>query len=137
MFGPSYYSFDHGPVHFLVLDDIQWSFDDQSGKGKYRGGLGPEQMQFIRRDLELIPENQLVVLLMHIPLTDVHDRHGLYRLIEQRPFCISISGHTHHHEHVWIDGKDGWNGPQPHHHMINVTVSGSWWTVWMSSSAAL
>lgn len=24
VFGPSYYSFDYGPVHFLVLDDIEW-----------------------------------------------------------------------------------------------------------------
>ena len=66
--------------------------------------------------------------MMHIPLTDTNDRHGLYRLIEQRPFCISISGHTHHHEHVWITRDDGWEGPQPHHHIINVTVCGSWWS---------
>src|SRR5690606_14804136 len=66
--------------------------------------------------------------MMHIPLTDTHDRHGLYRLIEERPFCISISGHTHHHEHVWITREDGWEGPEPHHHIINVTVCGSWWS---------
>ena len=24
-FGPNYYSFDHGPVHFIVLDDVDWS----------------------------------------------------------------------------------------------------------------
>ena len=23
-FGPNYYSFDHGPVHFIVLDDVEW-----------------------------------------------------------------------------------------------------------------
>ncbi|HUG93340.1 MAG TPA: calcineurin-like phosphoesterase family protein [Planctomycetaceae bacterium] len=126
VFGPPYYSFDHGPVHFLVLDDVEWLVDE-SGKGRYRGGLGPEQMEFIRNDLALIPEDQLVVLMMHIPLVDVHDRHELYRLIEQRPFCISISGHTHTHEHRFITREDGWRGPEPHHHIINVTVSGSWW----------
>ena len=50
------------------------------------------------------------------------------RLIERRPFCMSISGHTHHHEHRYIKQKDGWRGPVPHHHVINVTVSGSWWS---------
>lgn len=127
-FGPAYYSFDYGPVHFLVVDDIEWYIENESGKGRYRGGLGPKQMEFIRNDLAGIPEDQMVVLMMHIPLTDVRDRQELYRLIERRPFCISISGHTHHHEHRFITGEDGWRGPEPHHHIINVTVSGSWWS---------
>jgi len=126
IFGPSYYAFDYGPVHFLVLDDVQWLVNEE-GKGRYRGGLGEEQMEFVRNDLALIPENQLVVLLMHIPLVDVHDRHQLYRLIEKRPFCISISAHKHVHQHRFITRKDGWRGPKPHHHIVNVTVSGSWW----------
>ena len=127
-FGPSYYSFDYGQVHFLVLDDVEWTVSEKSGKGGYRGGLGERQMEFIRNDLAMIPEEQVVVLLMHIPLVDVRDRHELYRLIEQRPFCLSVSGHTHHHEHRFITNKDGWKGPKPHHHIINVTVSGSWWS---------
>lgn len=128
VYGPSYYSFDHGPVHFVVIDNIEWRFDDQRQKMAYRGGIGPEQLQFIRNDLALVPDDQLVVLLMHIPLTNTHDRHGLYKLIQNRRFCMSVSGHTHHHEHVFIRRKDGWEGPQPHHHVINVTVCGSWWS---------
>ena len=128
VFGPAYYSFDYGPVHFMVLDDIEWYLGGKEGQGTYRGGLGPRQMEFIRNDLAMIPKQQLVVLLMHIPLVDVRDRQELYRLIEQRPFCISISGHTHHHEHRFITREDGWMGPKPHHHIINVTVSGSWWS---------
>ena len=126
MFGPAYYSFDYGPVHFLVLDDVEW-FIKEDGKGTYRGGLGKTQMDFIKTDLSLISENQLVVLLMHIPLIDVKDRHELYKLIQRRPFCMSVSAHQHVHEHRFITKDDGWNGPEPHHHVINVTVSGSWW----------
>lgn len=127
VFGPSYYSFDHGPVHFLVLDDVEWLVD-ANGKGRYQGGLGERQMEFIRRDLSLIPEKQLVVLMMHIPLTGVRDRQDLYRLIEKRPFSMSISAHTHTHEHRYITREDGWRGPEAHHHVINVTVSGGWWS---------
>ena len=128
IYGPAYYSFDYGQVHFLVLDDIEWYHPTTGGKGRYRGGLGEEQMTFVRNDLAAIPEDQLVVLLMHVPLVDVRDRTELYRLIEQRPFCVSVSGHTHHHEHRFIKKEDGWLGPEPHHHIINVTVSGSWWS---------
>ncbi len=123
VFGPPYYSFDYGPVHFLVLDDVEWLGREK----KYRGGLGPDQMAFIKNDLASIPKDQMVVLMMHIPIIGVENRQELYRLIENRPFCISISGHTHWHEHRFITHKDGWRGPRPHHHIINVTVSGSWW----------
>ncbi|MBC8353681.1 MAG: calcineurin-like phosphoesterase C-terminal domain-containing protein [Planctomycetes bacterium] len=128
IYGPAYYSFDYGQVHFLVLDDIEWYHPTPGGKGRYRGGLGEEQMTFVRNDLAMIPDDQLVVLLMHVPLVDVRDRTELYRLIEKRPFCVSVSGHTHHHEHRFIKKEDGWLGPEPHHHIINVTVSGSWWS---------
>ncbi len=128
VYGPAYYSFDYGQVHFIVLDDIEWYYPEEGGKGSYRGGLGKEQMEFIRNDLAMIPEEQMVVLMMHIPIVGVRDRQDLYRMIEKRPFCISISGHTHHHEHVYIKKDDGWMGPKPHHHIINVTVCGSWWS---------
>lgn len=126
-FGPSYYSFDYGTVHFMVLDDILWEVRDETGKGRYRGGFGPEQMEFIKNDLAMIPEDQLVVLLMHIPLDEVGDRTELFRLIEQRPFCVSISAHRHVHQHLFLTKENGWEGPVPHHHIVNVTVSGSWW----------
>jgi hypothetical protein len=127
-YGPSYYSFDYGPVHFLALDNIEWMVNSDTGKKGWRGGLGPEQLDFIKTDLAQIPPEQMVVLMMHVPLTEVNDRHGLYRLIEKRPFCLSICGHTHTHEHVWITQADGWEGPEPHHHIVNVTVCGSWWS---------
>jgi len=128
IYGPAYYSFDYGQVHCLVVDEVQWHVAVEGKSGTYRGGLGVQQMEFIRNDLQQIPEDQLVMLLMHIPLVDVQDRQELYRLIEKRPFCISVSGHTHHHEHRFITKKDGWNGAEPHHHIINVTVCGSWWS---------
>ena len=127
IYGPSYYSFDYGSTHFLVLDDVTWVGASDGKKGHYYGGLGKRQMEFIRSDLAGIPEDQLVVLMMHIPLTDVKDRHELYRLIEQRPAAVSIAAHAHYMEHRLIDDQDGWQGPVPHHHIVNVTVCGSWW----------
>lgn len=128
VYGPSYYSFDYGPVHFIVVDDVEWIGATETERGRYRGGLGPKQMEFIRNDLALIPKNQLVVLMMHIPLVEAADRMELYRLIEQRPFALSISAHTHYQQHRFLTERDGWRGAQPHHHLINVTVCGSWWS---------
>ncbi len=126
-FGPSYYSFDYGPVHFLALDDVEWIGASESQRGHYQGGLGKEQMEFIKNDLALIPKDQLVVLMMHVPLVNVEDRQELYRMIEERPFALSLSAHTHFVKHHFIDKEDGWRGKEPHHHIVNVTVCGSWW----------
>lgn len=126
-YGPSYYSFDHGSAHFLVLDDVEWIGKHDGQKAHYHGGLGQDQLEFIRNDLALIPERQLVVLMMHIPLTDVDNRRELYSLIQERPATVSISAHTHYMEHRLIGAEDGWQGKQPHHHIVNVTVCGSWW----------
>ncbi len=128
IYGPNYYSFDYGPVHFIVLDDVVWEGQKPKGTGEYHGGLGPDQIEFVKNDLALVPEKQLVVLMMHIPLNDVGDRRELYRLIEQRPYTLSISGHTHYQEHRFITREDGWRGPEPHHHVVSVTACGSWWS---------
>ena len=123
IFGPNYYSFDYGPTHFIVLDDVEYL-----GQGNgYRGGIGKQQMEWVKNDLAGVPEDQLVVLLMHIPLVNVGDRAELYRLIEKRPYTMSVSGHTHYQQHYFLDKGDGWMGLKPHHHLVAVTVSGSWW----------
>jgi hypothetical protein len=134
-YGPPYYSFDHGPVHFLVLDDVIWkgpvTDPDEYPGGNYIGGFDERQLQFVANDLARIPDDQLVVLMMHIPLTAAFEddlRQRLYRLIEPRPFTLSISAHHHAHEHRFLTRDDGWRGPEPHHHMITVTTCGSWWT---------
>ncbi len=124
-FGPSYYSFDYGPVHFIVLDDVDWA--KRNGKRGYHGGIDEEQMAFVKNDLALVPEKKLVCLMMHIPLPKVGNRRELYRLIEKRPHTLSISGHEHWHAHKYIGAEDDWRGDKPHHHIVNVTVSGTWW----------
>lgn len=128
-YGPSHYSFDRGQVHFVVMDNIGWGeTPEQPGTYRVKGEFGNDQLEFLRRDLELVPRDQMVVLMMHIPLQGTADTLDLFRLIEDRPLCISIAAHTHNHTHVFFDAASGWRGRQPHHHIINVTVSGSWWS---------
>lgn len=124
-FGPSYYSFDYGPVHFLVLDNINWLGRPKNKTASYRGGFGSRQLEFIRNDLAHVPAEQLVVLMMHIPLDGVDDREELFRLIEKRPHTFSLSGHTHAQHHCFLGSEDGWRGDRPHHHLVNAVISGS------------
>ena len=66
--------------------------------------------------------------MMHVPLYDLANREEVYRLIEKRPYCLSIAGHTHWTQHRFLRRADGWLGSEPHHHIVNVTACGSWWT---------
>lgn len=123
VFGPSHYSFDYGPVHFIVLDNAYFG----QGKG-YIAYLGFDQMAFIRNDLAMVPKDQLVVLMMHIPIQQVRDRKALYELLKDRPHTFSLSAHTHTQIHRFIASDDGWAGAEPHHHLTCGTACGSWWS---------
>jgi hypothetical protein len=124
VYGPSYYAFDYGKVHFLILDNVVW---EGAAKKTYYGGLGEKQMAFVKNDLALVPKDHLVVVSMHIPITSMKDREALYRLLEDRPHAFSISAHTHYQKVLHLEEKDGWKGKDPHHHLNHATVCGSWW----------
>ena len=130
VFGPPYYSFDFGPVHFIVLDDVIWEGPgEKNERGHYRPGLGEEQLEFVRNDLALVPKGQLVVLMMHIPIVeDNEDKAELFGILEKHPHTLSLSAHWHTQRHYFLTPADGWHGAQPHHHLVNVTACGSWWT---------
>ena len=127
-YGPSYYSFDYGQVHFVVLDNIDWSEPSQrKPRYHYRPAFGERQLEFLKADLALIPKDQMLVLLMHVPITGTADKLEFFKLIQDRPLSVSVSGHTHDHRHLFLGPEDGFNGKEKHHHIVNVTVSGSWW----------
>jgi len=126
IYGPRYYSFDYGPVHFLVLADV--IFPEQGTR--YITGLGEQQLQWIESDLSHVPKDQLVVLTMHIPLTPAEsneDFAALYDLFSDRPHTLSFSAHSHTLTQGFITAEYGWKGPEPHHHVVAGASCGRWW----------
>ena len=123
-YGPNYYSFDYGLVHMVVLDDVNWI----KTENKYTAKLGAKQMSWLKRDLALVPQDRLVILNMHIPLTEVEEKSEILGLLSQRPYSLSCSAHTHFMEHRFFTDKDGFKRAKPHHHVVNVTTCGSWWS---------
>lgn len=60
----TYRSFDQGGFHFILLDSIELTPDEL----KYRGFIGPEQMEWLRSDLARVPPDTPIVLVTHLPL---------------------------------------------------------------------
>lgn len=129
-YGPNYYAFDYGRAHFVVLDDVNWLHGDTQPdkKGKYTAAIGDRQMAWLRRDLERTASDKLVVLMMHIPLDEVAEKKEILGLLSERPYSLSVAAHTHFQEHRFFTDADGFKRAKPHHHVVNVTTCGSWWS---------
>lgn len=149
-FGPEYYSFDIGQVHFVVLDDVRYpcngvdahAFCDLSAKPSYNGVISERQLEWLKNDLAHVPETKLIVVNAHIPFVTYTDANAqkhqvdnldkLYELIGDRP-ALGLSGHTHTTEQI-LPGEyfEGWKeatntGPAKFHQIVTGAVSGSWW----------
>ncbi len=120
VFGPAYYAFDYGPVHFIVLRNFQPLKSDSQLYGR--------QLEFLKNDLDTASKNQLVVLMTHVPSTEMTNREELFRLIESYPNILALAGHSHTQEHKFLTEADGWNGQKPLHQLLCGTASGVWWT---------
>lgn len=126
VYGPGTYAFDFGPAHFIIVDNVV--YEGESSDRRYHGDLTDEQLAFIENDLAHVPHDTLVVVAMHIPLTDVRRRGELLALLAPYERTLSLSAHWHVQRHYFLGSEDGWPGEGAHHHVVHATGSGSWWS---------
>ncbi|QCQ22775.1 calcineurin-like phosphoesterase C-terminal domain-containing protein [Desulfoglaeba alkanexedens] len=134
--GATYYSFNYGDVHFVVLDDVE--YPSPIHNGSYNGKIDDTQMEWLANDLAHVPMDKLIVLNMHIPIVSdvdrtssqhqVDNREELYALLKGRK-VVSMAGHTHTLSH-FAPGDElvGWGQPTPFNQIIVGAACGSWWS---------
>lgn len=132
-FGPANYAFNYGKVHFIVLDDIL--YPDPRDQQGYWGGFRQDQLDFVENDLKHVPEDYLVVVAFHIPLSEPagdpfrdQDRQRLFSLLKDFPHTLSLSAHTHIQKQDFFTREQGWLQDSPHHHYNVGTTSGDWYS---------
>ena len=86
--GPTYYSFNAGGVHFVGLDSVD--FDDLW----YYGHVDEVQLEWLRQDLELIPDDTPVVAFTHMPFATAGDSLYGYTDAPPAPTLIEVDGVT-------------------------------------------
>ena len=126
VYGPACYSFDWGPVHFINIDNVLF-YRNEENNPRYSSEVGEQQLTFLRNDLAFVPKDQLIVISLHIPLTEMRDVKQLMNLLGDRPYTLSLSAHTHFQRDDFVGPEHGWHGSDPHHHHNHATTSGSWW----------
>lgn len=63
IFGPAYYSFNRGQVHYVILDNVFYIGRDYF----YMGYITEKMYRWLEQDLSHLPEGHTVFVAMHIP----------------------------------------------------------------------
>ncbi len=130
MFGPCWYSFNVGKVHYIVLNNNFYVGRDYF----YIGYIDERQLRWLEKDLSYVPAGSQVVVSMHIPTTlDKSDRDAFqygvigdnlcnkpsfYKMLEPYRTLI-LSGHMHTADYEQISENIA---------EINIAgLCGAWW----------
>lgn len=132
---PTYYSFNIGKVHYVVMDDIDCSSYDGSTSCNYVKSLSAEQLDWLAKDLSHVAKTTPVVVAMHAqvfyPTTSGfkidHDPVNTLRLFDILDgYTVRfVTGHTHKLFNVTPDAPivDGHNFREYN----SGSVCASWW----------
>lgn len=132
---PTYYSFNIGKVHYVVMDDIDCSSYDGTESRNYVKSLSAEQLDWLAKDLSHVDKTTPVVVAMHAqvfyPTTSGfkidHDPVNTLRLFDILDgYTVRfVTGHTHKLFNVTPDAPivDGHNFREYN----SGSVCASWW----------
>ncbi len=115
-FGPTYYSFNRGKAHYVVLDDVRYLGVERT----YDGFISQGQLDWLAKDLKFVAKDALLIIALHIPVhNSVKNNTDLYAILDGFTNVHIMSGHTHFNTNVIT------NNVFEHNHG---TVCGAWWT---------
>ncbi len=136
--GPTYYSFNIGRAHFVVLDNIIYQNtggeEGKIGKLNYREAVDAAQLSWLERDLSMVEDKSApLVLVMHATLyrwrkvdgaigytTAMAGAYDIINRVRGFDDVYVISGHSHVNQRI--------DNPASGIHEVNVAAtSGTWW----------
>ncbi len=90
---PTYYSFNIGKVHYVVLDNLECT-NNGLGKRTYNTTIVDEELDWLEKDLSYVSKDTPVVVAMHAP---VYKYNGYYNLTNSSALERLLSGYTDVH----------------------------------------
>jgi len=137
-FGPAYYSFDFGGVHFLSLDSN--TVVQRQGQNTIDACLDPPEMAWLKADLAATPAQTPILCGIHIPIVSTYiERRGggafpkdfpiapqfdrsradmLIDILGRHNVKLVLQGHAHENERITVQGME---------FVTSISVCGSWW----------
>lgn len=133
---PTYYSFNLGKVHYVVLDDIDCSNYDGTTSRDYEKRVSAEQLSWLAKDLSHVDKSVPLVVVMHAQVFypsqtdgfkvdhDVLNTTQLLNVLDGYKVHF-ITGHTHLNYNVTPD--DAVTGGREVYEHNTGAICGSWW----------
>lgn len=149
---PTYYSFNIGKIHYMVIDDIDCSNYDGSNRD-YSKKLSQEQLDWIKKDLVYVDKSTPLVITTHAQIFkcsgdknfvidhDVTGTKALFNALSGHTVHF-VTGHTHEIYNVNPEQSSVWGATNTYEHNAG-SLCGSWWWsgkltpgVWVSPCGA-
>jgi len=134
LFGPTYYSFDWGFIHCIVLDGNKAVPGVKDYKAVH-GAVEGSELAWLRADLAAQPPGKPIVVGIHIPIVttypqrrrenppdapywEVTNRDVLTELLAAHRVRLVLQGHMHENERTVVQGVE---------YVSSISLSGSWY----------
>ena len=135
LIGPTYYSFNIGNVHYVVIDNIDSSNYDGTTARKYEKTITTEQLNWLAKDLSHVDKSTPVVFATHAQIFyptatgfkydhDVTNTTTLFNILEGYEVHF-VTGHTHQMFNVTPNSAITGNHNFYEHN--SGAVCASWW----------
>ena len=129
--GQRYYSFSHREWHFIILDSV-----GVTEEGTYRGFVDREQIDWLKKELQMVSRNTPIAISVHIPFISarmqlekgslepnsergvITNSKDVLDLFKDHNLKLVLQGHLHILEYIFIKGI---------HFFTGGAVSGAWW----------
>lgn len=124
---PTYYSFNIGDVHYVVLDDILCKNTGTGGDGrKYESTLTTDQLAWLKKDLSFVDKSKTLVITMHAQMYNENGAASMSNASQLANLCSGYKTHvmTAHTHVIWNNDLSTSNGIIHHN---SGAVCGTWW----------
>ena len=134
---PTYYSFNIGKIHYVVLDDIDCSAYDGTESRNYKKTISSNQLNWLVKDLSYVDKSTPLVIAMHAQVFYPtvtgfkidHDATNTSRLFDiLNGYKVHfVTGHTHMTFNVTPDAQIV-NNQNFHEHNSGAICASWWWS---------
>ena len=122
---PTYYSFNIGDVHYVVLDNILCT-NDGSGSRTYDSSLTADQLDWLRKELSFVDKSKTLVITMHAHMYNENGSSAMAMSSQLETICSGYRTHvmTAHTHIIWNNDKTATKGIFHHN---SGAICGTWW----------
>lgn len=97
---PTFYSFNIGRVHYVMLDSV-YSTNDGSGETSYEDKIDTDQIEWLKKDLSYVTKDTPLFVVLHTPIykdsgkNSLKNADELVNILKAYDKVLVQSGHTH------------------------------------------